>query len=199
MKRRGLETDRSQRNSIRVNRKFLFIRHAAVAVDPAVPAREWSLSSDGRSRTRSLAPQLTPYDLTRIITSDESKARETGQIIAETLGLPWQSAPNLHEHNRQGAPFFTSKEAFETAVARFFDNPDTLVFGNETANQTFARFDTAVRHLLAVYPNDTLAIVTHGTVLTLFLAHYNQFTPFPFWQKLQMPDFFVVTLPDMCL
>lgn len=181
------------------DKKLLFIRHSAVQIDPAKSAREWLLSADGRSRARQLAPQLIPHTPTRILTSDESKARETGQIIADELGLPCQAVPNLHEHDRQGAPFFTSKEAFETAVARFFNNPDTLVFGNETANQAFERFNTAVHRLIADYPEDTLAIVTHGTVLTLFLAHYNPFASFPFWQNMQLPDLFVVSLPDMCL
>ena len=178
---------------------MLFIRHSAVQIDAAKSAREWPLSADGRSRARLLAPQLIPHNPTRIVTSDEPKAHETGQIIADALGLPCQTAFNLHEHDRQGAPFFTSKEAFETAVARFFLNPDTLVFGRETANQALERFDTAVHHLIATYPSDTLAIVTHGTVLTLFLSHYNQFPTFPFWQTLQLPDAFAVTLPDMRL
>lgn len=179
--------------------RLVFIRHSAVAVDPAKPAREWLLSDNGRSRARQLAPQLIPYHPTRILTSEEPKARETGQIIANKLGLPWQTALNLHEHERGKEPYFASREAFETAVARFFNNPDQLVFGQETANQALKRFDTAVHHLVAIYPNDTLAIVSHGTVLTLFLAHYNQFAPIPFWQKLRLPDFKVVSLPGMLL
>ncbi len=179
--------------------KLIFIRHSSVQIEPGIPSPEWPLSEDGRSRARNLAHQLITYNPTRTITSQEPKARQTGQIIAGELSLPWLSAPDLHEHDRQGVSFLESKEAFETAVTRFFDNPNTLVFGNETANQALKRFDTAVHHLIATYPADTLTIVTHGTVLTLFLSHYNQLAPFPFWQKLQMPDFFVVNLPDMRL
>jgi broad specificity phosphatase PhoE len=182
-----------------MGQKLICIRHASAQIEPGIPSREWPLSEDGRSRARNLAHQLITYNPTRIITSQEPKARQTGQIIAGELGLPWQSAPNLHEHDRQGVPFLESKEAFVTAVARFFNNPDILVFGNETANQTFERFDMAVHHLIATYPGDTLAIVTHGTVLTLFLSHYNQFAAFPFWQNLQLPDAYIVTLPDMHL
>lgn len=182
-----------------MTQKLIFIRHAAVEINPDVPSREWRLSADGRSQARQLASQLLPYHLTRIFTSDEAKARETGQIIADELNISWQETLNLHEHDRQGAPFFTSNDAFETAVARFFAQPDTLVFGNETAHQAFKRFDTAVHHLLTTHPDDTLAIVSHGTVLTLFLSHYNQFTPFPFWQALHLPDCFIVSLPDMQL
>jgi broad specificity phosphatase PhoE len=179
-----------------MSRTLLFIRHSAVQIDPEKPAREWPLSEDGRSRTRRLVPQIASHKPACIITSEESKAVETGQIIAAELNLPWQTAPNLHEHDRQGVPFLADKEEFETAVARFFRHPDQLIFGNETANQVLERFDTAVHALIATYPTDTLAIVTHGTVLTLFLAYYNQIDPLTFWKKLKLPDFFVVTLPN---
>jgi broad specificity phosphatase PhoE len=73
-----------------------------------------------------------------------------------------------------------------------------LVFGNETADQARTRFTQAIHTLLAQHPSDTLAIVTHGTVLTLFLAHHNpHLDPISFWHSLQLPDLVVVTLPQM--
>ena len=165
-------------------------------IDLEKPSREWPLSEDGRSRARQLTLQIADHNPTRIITSEEAKAVETGQIIANELDIPWQTAPGLQEHDRQGVPFLADKEEFITAVTRFFHHPDQLVFGNETANQACVRFDTAVHQLIDKYPTETLAIVTHGTVLALFLTHYNQFDPIPFWQVLQLPDFLVVTLPD---
>lgn len=168
-------------------------------IDTAVPSHQWQLSANGRSLAQKLAPQIATYNPSRIITSQEHKALETGQIIADALSIPWQTAPNLHEHERSEVQYFEKKEEFVTAVTRLFAHPDALVFGAETANQARERFDTAVHNLIAQFPTDTLAIVTHGTVLTLFLAHYNQFDPAPFWQKLQLPDFFIVNLPHMLL
>lgn len=176
--------------------KLIFIRHAAVEIDPNVSSREWRLSDNGRSTTRYLAPQIASHNPARIITSEEPKAAVTGQIIADALGIPWQTAPNLHEHERSSVGYFESKEDFVTAVSHFFTHPNQLIFGDETANQARERFDTAVHALLAANPNDTLAIVTHGTVLTLFLARYNQFDPVPFWQTLKLPDLIVVNLPN---
>ncbi len=161
-----------------------------------LPSREWRLSANGRSLAQQLAPKIASHNPARIIASKEPKASETGQIIADALGIPWQTAVNLHEHERSQIGYFESRETFETAVSHFFARPDQLVFGDETANQARVRFDTAVRRLLTNHPTDTLAIVAHGTVLTLFLAHYNQFAPFPFWKTLQLPDFFVVARPD---
>jgi broad specificity phosphatase PhoE len=74
------------------------------------------------------------------------------------------------------------------------------VLGEETAVTAFKRFDTAVRQQIAAYPDDTLAIVAHGTVISLFISRYNGFVePFSFWQSLTLPSAFLLTLPDLCL
>lgn len=181
-------------------RYLALIRHAAVEIEPNIPAREWQLSANGRTLTRQLAPQLIPYRLNRIVTSTEPKAVETGQILADELGLSWQTAVNLHEHDRQGTPYFARHEDFVTAVSRFFTQPDKLVLGQETAVQARDRFVTAVTRLLTAYPQENLAIVAHGTVITLYLCHTNpDIDPMAFWQKLTLPAAFILSLPQKTL
>ena len=177
---------------------LILVRHAAVSVDPAAESRQWLLAPDGRFATHQLALKLAPYLPSRIITSQEPKAAATGTALAEVLNLPTQAAPGLQEHDRRGVPYFENKADFETAVAHFFAHPDELVFGRETAVQARMRFETAVQQQLVAYPQETLAIVTHGTVLTLFLCHHNpHLEPLRFWQSLTMPCAFVVRLPEM--
>jgi broad specificity phosphatase PhoE len=181
--------------------KLIFIRHSAVARDPAISSHEWGLSELGRSRASLLIPHIAAHNPTHFYTSTERKAQETGQIIVEGLGMPWQTAVGLQEHNREGTPYFPSQADFETAVMRLFAQPGELVFGQETADQARTRFSQAIHTLLAQHPpTDTLAIVSHGTVLTLFLAHHNpHLDPIPFWRNLKQPVFVVVTLPQMRL
>ncbi len=175
-------------------KSFILVRHSAVVQQPSVPAREWRLSAYGRSLAAHLGLELRPHSPTRIITSEEPKARETGQIIAETLNLPWHTAPGLQEHDRDGMPYLPTREEFETAVAHFFAHPDRLVLGNETANQTLERVKTAVATQRAAYPHDTLILVSHGTVLTLFCCHHNpHLDPFTFWRSLTLPWWGVYT------
>ncbi|MEZ4593846.1 MAG: histidine phosphatase family protein [Chloroflexota bacterium] len=178
--------------------QLILVRHAAVSIDPTIPSHEWPLTANGRSATHTLAHKLTPYQPSRIITSEEPKAVATGAALAEVLALPTHAAPGLQEHDRRGVPYFENKADFETAVAHFFTHPHELVFGNETAVQARGRLETAVQQQLDAYPQDTLALVTHGTVLTLFLCHHNpQLVPLPFWQSLALPCAFVVRLPGM--
>ena len=164
------------------------MRHSEVVQQPGVPSNEWRLSENGRTLAAQLAPQLRPYSPTRIITSEEPKAVETGQIVAAELGLPWHTASGLHEHARHNVPYFATREEFETAVARFFAHPNQLVFGNETATQALMRMETAVTAQHAAYPHDTLILVTHGTVLTLYFCHHTpHLDPFTFWRNLTLP------------
>lgn len=179
---------------------LIFVRHAMVMRNQKQPAHLWELSTDGRFQAQQLAPHLTPYHPTRVITSHEAKAQQTGQIIAQELHLPWETTSGLQEHNRRDVPYFENKEDFETAVAKFFAQPDTLVFGRETANEARTRFATAIQQQIATYPHDTLIIVTHGTVLTLFLCQHNpSLDPFTFWQTLPLPWAGTVTLPKFLL
>ena len=74
------------------------------------------------------------------------------------------------------------------------------MWGNETAVTACDRLETAVRQQLAAYPQDTLAIVTHGTVLSLLITRHNpHIQAFPLWQALTLPAAFLLNLPDLSL
>lgn len=179
---------------------LILVRHAAVRIDPTIPSHQWPLTAAGRSTTHQLAHRLKPYQPDCIITSEELKAQATGTALADVLHLPTKAVPGLQEHDRRGAPFLESKADFETAVANFFAHPDELVFGRETAVQATARFTQAVNREIEANRDATLAIVAHGTVLTLFICQHNpELSPWQFWQSLTMPCAFILTLPEMKL
>ena len=179
---------------------LILVRHAAVHVDPTIPSHQWPLTAGGRSATHQLAHKLKPYQPGRIITSEEAKAQATGAALAEVLQLPTKTAPGLQEHDRRGMPFFENKADFETAVANFFTHPDELLFGGETAVQATTRIPQAINHRLPTNPDSKLAIVSHGTVLTLFICQHNpELSPIQFWQALTLPCAFILTLPEMKL
>ena len=181
-------------------RKLILIRHSAVTQDPTLSSHQWRLSAAGRARAQALAAHIAPHHPTRFITSEEPKAIETGHILAEALGNPCTTTPGLQEHDRTGVPYFHSPAEFEAAVIQLFEQPNELVFGQETADQACHRFTRAIHTLLAQHPTGNLAIVTHGTVLTLFLTHHNpHLDSIPFWRSLKLPDLVVVSLPDMNL
>ena len=180
-------------------RKLILVRHSLPEMVSGVPASEWHLSAEGRRRCTALAGGLVAYGLAAIISSREPKAVETGQIVAETLSIPFETAPGLHEHERGVVLSLGSREDFEAQVARFFKHPDELVLGYETADEAHARFARAVVSAIRRRPGSNLAIISHGTVMTLFIARAAGLDPAPFWQGLALPSFAVLSLPGLDL
>ncbi|HSR29857.1 MAG TPA: histidine phosphatase family protein [Anaerolineae bacterium] len=180
-------------------RRLILVRHSLPEMVTGVPASQWHLSAEGRHRCEKLAERLADYSLAAVVASEESKAAETGQTIARILDLPFETATGLHEHQRGVIMDLGSREGFQAQVARFFEHPDDLVLGYETADEVYARFATAVSAVLERHPHGNLAIVCHGTVISLFIARANHLDPFPFWKRLGLPAFAVLSLPDLDL
>lgn len=180
-------------------RKLILVRHSLPEMIPGVPASEWHLSPEGRRRCMALAGRLAAYDLGAVVSSHEPKAIETGQIVAGTLELPFETAAGLHEHERGVVRDLGSPEDFRAQVARLFEHPDELVLGYETADEAHARFSRAVDSVLERWPATNLAVVSHGTVMTLFISRAAGLDPVPFWKSLTLPCFAVLSLPDLAL
>jgi broad specificity phosphatase PhoE len=142
-----------------------------------------------------LASALAPFGPEVFFTSMEPKAIETGQIVGSRLNRRVELADGLHEHERNDVQF-RSTEWFERAIGQFFAQPAQLVFGSETADQAYQRFTETVTNIIDRYPGKTVAVVTHGTVMTLYVSRAIRLSPFAFWKRLGMPAFVVLSLPD---
>jgi len=172
--------------------KMIFIRHSTPLIDPAMPARDWVLSAEGHVAAAALADRLVRHGIGTVVSSDEPKARQTAEAIASTLRVPLALDRDLREHERANVGYLQRSE-FEAGIASFFAQPEELAFGDETADQVFARFSAAVRR--SAEPNrGTIALVTHGTALTLYLARTTGIAPLPFWRSLTLP--MAITVED---
>lgn len=177
---------------------LILVRHSAPEIVPQVPAWDWHLSAAGRARCVPLAAGLAPYQPRVIITSVEPKAVETGQIVAERLGVPQAAMDGLHEHDRRHVGLL-DRATFQERMAAFFAQPDTLVFGQETATQACARFTRALDAGPAAGLEAPVAVVAHGTVMALYLAQVAGIDPYPFWQRLGLPAFVVLAWPTFAV
>ncbi len=170
---------------------LVLVKHARPEVDPTRPAAEWTLGVDGFEGSRRLAERLRPVGLDLVVSSVEPKAAETGRIVADGLGLTWQTGHDLHEHVRQTARYL-SQAMFEASIRRFFDSPSAVVFGEESADAAFNRFSTAVDVLVKAHAGRRLAVVAHGTVIALLLSRRYGVDAFATWKALDLPSYVVV-------
>src|SRR5215210_1947130 len=112
---------------------LILVKHSVPEIYGDRPANTWNLSEEGRLRAQHLAEEL--------------KSFAPDEIVASELGLAVQMLPGLHEHDRSNVPYL-SHDAFQASMRDFFQEPDQLVFGRETANQVHTRFYQAVHHIL---------------------------------------------------
>ena len=172
------------------------IRHANPEIIPSQPSRTWQLSKTGIEHSRLLAGKLTRYTPTVIITSDEPKAIQTGEIIAETFQIECLQFPGLHEQERAGEPF-TTQDDFLSKIRMLFEHQDELIFGSESGVQARERFSRAVGEVTKRFPGQNVAIVTHGTVLSLWIESVTDRSAYEFWQSLGLPSAVTLTYPEM--
>jgi len=177
-------------------RKLVLVRHSQPEIEPHIPAANWKLSELGRRRAESLAAGLRHYRANAVWCSREPKAKETAQIIGRVLGVPLRVQDGLEEHHRRNVPFFQSTQDFEQAVEEFFCQPSRLVLGSETANQACDRVTEAIESVLEGDNQDAI-VVTHGTVMALYLARIANVEPMSFWRELETPCFVDVEIPQM--
>jgi broad specificity phosphatase PhoE len=177
-------------------KRLILIRHSVPDIRRDTPAAQWRLSADGVTKARALARSLEPTAV-RVFTSVEPKAVETARALADEWGLETEEAAGLHEHERPHAQMLT-REEFERRVRELFSRPAEVVFGAESADEARRRFTMAVMRLIARTDGDVV-VVTHGTVLTLFVAETTGVEPFAFWKKLSMPCAVVLRLPELTL
>jgi 2,3-bisphosphoglycerate-dependent phosphoglycerate mutase len=166
---------------------LILVRHGRPAIDPNTKPTTWPLCPEGRESVEQLAARIAEYAPTAIVSSPEPKAVETAEIIAARLGLKVEIDAGLHEHKRQHLSFGTEEE-FRARIAGIFAQPGRPVGGVETAHEACERLAAT----LAGREGAPLVAITHGTVMSLYLAERLACDGHDLWRSLHMPDAFVL-------
>jgi broad specificity phosphatase PhoE len=148
-----------------------YLTHPQVNIDPSVPVPKWGLSPEGRARTLRLAREgRFLRALVLIVSSGETKAIETSEILAAHCNARMIIREAMHENDRSSTGFLPPP-AFEVMANRFFANPDVAVEGWEPARTAQARIVTETKRVLADAPSGDVLLVGHGGVGTLLRCH----------------------------
>ena len=147
---------------------YIFLRHAETEKDPSRPAVEWDLTQDALEKLQSHIKDCVFKKVGVVITSTENKAIATAKPICELLNLPSKEIANFDEVKRgtsylSAEEFLAQKEKQLTRLDEVFDDA-------ESARAALERFKQGIEILDRKYENQTILIVTHGTVLSLYFA-----------------------------
>jgi broad specificity phosphatase PhoE len=148
-----------------------FVRHAAVEVRLDRPASTWQLTAAGKRAAEELAEQIAPVP--RVFSSSEPKALATAEPLARLSGLEVELDDRLREVER--ATNLPDSESHRAAVAAYLAGAP--VEGWEPRLEALRRFSEAIDEV------DEAAVVTHATVVSLFLGY-----DFARWEQIELPD-----------
>lgn len=129
-----------------------------------------------------------------LLSSTEPKSRETAEIAADRLGVPVAIAQGLHEHERKSVPY-VSAQKFRDSAEGLFARPNELVYGEETADQARERFGVVIRAALEDHQKANIAVVAHGTVISLFVAAAAGIDALSLWERIGIPSYIVLRRP----
>jgi 2,3-bisphosphoglycerate-dependent phosphoglycerate mutase len=170
-----------------MSQRIVLIRHAMPRIEEGIPSANWDLSPEGSTAAAALAAHLAGFAFAAIASSPEPKAVGTALAVAAALKLPVEIDNDLAEQKRSSVGFLPRAQ-IEAGIRRLFENPSTLVFGDETADAAHDRFAAAIARQAAKGARD-VAVVTHGTILSIYAARHHALPDvFAFWKSLKIPD-----------
>lgn len=174
--------------------RIIFVRHAPSKPDKTQHSTQWQLSEDSQRLCHKLAEQIKHHNITKIYTSTESKAQLTGKFIAEKLAIESiEIANDLQETERHSKFFYDNPDTFRLAVKEAMLSPDELLFGDETFTGAKNRIASQTALLAKKHPDETIAIVSHGRILSMYLGYIMKQSPDLIWQKLKMPAYAILS------
>ncbi len=148
-----------------------YITHPNVEIDAGTPVPMWGLSALGRRRALAMLDQRWVGSIGCIISSSETKALETADLIASRLGFPVEVRPSSGEIDRSSTGF-VEPERHELLADRFFAEPESSMEGWERAVDAQRRIVEVLRDVVeARAGRDDVAVVGHGAVGTLLMCH----------------------------
>ena len=149
----------------------IYLTHPQIRIEPDVPVPRWGLSEIGIARAEKAAQRGWAQQLSRILSSDETKALETAAILARASGAEVEALEHSGENDRSATGFLVPEE-FEKAANWFFANPEQSFHGWERAIDAQKRIVSAVSSVLDRHdPAKPIAFVGHGGVGTLLKCH----------------------------
>jgi probable phosphoglycerate mutase len=147
------------------------LRHAEAQINvdgyfsSAIPGTP--LTELGRRQARSAALNLSQYDVAAVYASPVLRARQTGEIVAATLGVPLDLLDDLREVGmgaREETPG-TNSEFFHHASFQAWlhgTDLDASFEGGETGREVMARMRAALDGVATKHPGQTAVVVSHG-------------------------------------
>lgn len=148
------------------------IRHALpLRVEGATGGADPGLADDGHQQARRLADWLRGGPIEAVWSSPLLRARETAAPLAAALGVDVLVDDDLAEWDRDADAYIPLEELKAEGDPRYQELVDGTWAGEDEGAAFASRLLAAMDRVVAAHPGGEVAVVCHGGVINVYLAH----------------------------
>lgn len=154
-----------------------------------MPITCWGLADEGIRLAKELSQKDVIKNLDVVYASFQTKALETAVLLAEPNAIPIKADDNLTEVTSFTGPFEKDFDLYTKNVHDYCTGDIDRIAGGETQAEALQRFNSALEAIATVEGhNQSVGIITHGNILTLFSAQYEDVDCYELHTKIKQPD-----------
>lgn len=143
--------------------QLLLVRHALPLRSEAGQGSDPDLSAEGVEQANRLPDALKRFPITRLVSSPQRRALQTGQPVADALGLPIEVDERLAEYDYGLSHYTPIEQASEEDLKRLMSG---RLPGDVDQDAFVARVRAGVDDVVAAAGHDeTVAVFSHGGVI----------------------------------
>jgi probable phosphoglycerate mutase len=143
--------------------QLLLVRHALPLRSEAGQGSDPDLSPEGVEQAKRLPAALKRFPITRLVSSPQRRALQTGQPVADALGLPIEVDERLAEYDYGQSHYTPIEQASEEDLKRLMSG---RLPGDVDQDAFIARVRAGIDDVVAAAGHDeTVAVFSHGGVV----------------------------------
>ncbi|KQY07292.1 phosphoglycerate kinase [Mycobacterium sp. Root135] len=143
--------------------QLLLVRHALPLRSEAGQGSDPDLSPEGVEQAKRLPDALKRFPITRLVSSPQRRALQTGQPVADALGLPIEVDERLAEYDYGLSHYTPIEQASEEDLKRLMSGQ---LPGDVDQDAFIARVRAGIEDVVAGAGHDeTVAVFSHGGVV----------------------------------
>ena len=143
--------------------QLLLVRHALPLRSEAGQGSDPDLAPEGIEQAKRLPDALKRFPITRLVSSPQRRALQTGQPVADALGLPIEVDERLAEYDYGQSHYTPIEEASEEDLKRLMSGQ---LPGDVDQDAFIARVRAGIDDVVAAAGHDeTVAVFSHGGVV----------------------------------
>ncbi len=157
--------------------RIIFIRHGQTdsnvghLLDTGYPGAP--LNETGLAQAAGLPDRLRDEPIEVVVTSDITRARQTGEPLAADKAVPLITEPGFREIFAGDWEMATEWQGYIDTIASWLTDPTSSMPNGENGVGFIQRYDEAIARLESY---DCVAIVSHGAALRTWLGYRGQVT-----------------------